>query len=569
MHRKTPWSLLAMLISLALVAAACQPAPTTTPGGATTAPGAPAATAAAGDADPDATLVTNLGSEPDSIDPHKASFVGEIAVIMNVFEGLMILDPKTLKPIPGAASAKAAVSSDGLKYTYTLRDGTKWSDGSPVSAKDFAYGYTRTCDPATAGQYSYVLYVIVGCEDWNSMDVTKATAAELQAAKDKLGVKALDDKRVEFTLNEPAPYFDSIATLWVGVPARESDVTKGGDAWTESPATYIGNGPFKMTEWKHNDSFTFERNENYRLPVKLKKWTYVMINETAVAFAAYQNDQLDITGVTSENLRAVEADATLKAQMVDVPGDCDIYAGYNLKKPPFDDLKVRMAFSKSVDRAAFVETVLAGIGKPADGGFIPVGQPGYDPADKAQAFDVAAAKKLLSESQYATAMPPIKFTFASSNLNKLIMSFLQQQWKTNLGVEVALDPVESTVFTQLVKSPETTPQLFRLGWCLDFPHEQNWHSTVWKSGAGVSAARTGYNNPEFDRLTGLADRETDPAKAADLYIQAGKILSQDAPATWIYYTQSKRLVKPWVKGLSITARGVTGLGKHDIYVAKH
>ena len=566
MQRRSPWSLLALLAALALVVSACQPGPTT---GTQASPGAP--TAAAGDQDPDAMLITNNESEPDSIDPHKASFVGEIAVIMNVFEGLMILDPKTLKPIPGAAADKAAVSSDGLKYTYTLRDNVKWSDGTPVLAKDFAYGYARTCDPATAGQYSYVLYIIVGCEEWNGMDITKATAAELQAAKDKLGVKALDDKKVEFTLKEPAPYFDSIATLWVGVPARESDVTKGGDAWTESPATYIGNGPFKMTEWKHNEYIQFERNENYRLPVKLKSWRYVMINETAVAFAAYQSNELDITAVTSENLRAVEADSALKSQMVDVPGDCSIYAGYNLKKPPFDDVKVRMAFSKSIDRNALVEAVLAGIGKPADGGFIPVGQPGFDDSDKTQAMDLEAAKKLLSESKYASAagLPPIKFTYASSNLNKLIMSFLQQQWKTNLSVEVALDPVESTVFTQLVKSPETTPQLFRLGWCLDFPHEQNWHSTVWKSGVGVNAARTGYDNPEFDRLTGEADRESDPAKAGPLYLQAGKVLSQDAPATWLYYTQSKRLVKPWVKGLSISARGVTGLGKHDIYVAKH
>lgn len=566
MGRSRTLPFIALLAALAIVISACQPGPATGPS-ATQPGGSPAA--AAGDQDPDAQLITNLGNEPDSIDPHKASFVGEIAVITSVFENLMVLDPSNLKPIPGAAVAAPEISADGLKYTYKLRDGLKFSDGSPVLAKDFVYGYARTCDPATEGQYSYVLYIIVGCEEWNTMDVSTATAAELQAAKAKLGVKAIDEKTIEFTTKEPAPYFPSITTLWTGMPVQEANVTKGGDKWTE-PATYIGNGPFILKEWNHNQDMIFERNPNYRLPVKLKSWKFVMINETAVAFAAYQNNELDITAVTSENLRAVEGDATLKSQMVDVPGDCTFYYGFNVRKAPFDDAKVRMAFAKSFDRANFVENVQAGIGKPADGGFIPVGQPGYDNTDKTQAFDVAAAKKLLAESKYASAagLPAIKFTFSSTNLNKLRAEWVQQQWKNNLGVEIALDPVESTVFTQLVKQPETTPQMFFLGWCLDFPHEQNWHSTVWKSGSGVSAGRTGYNNPEFDKATGAADRETDPAKAAQGYLQAGKILSQDAPAAWLYYSQSKALIKPWVKGLAISARGITGLNKHNIYVAK-
>lgn len=556
------WSLLATLVSLALVVGACQAAAPT--GGVT-----PATQAPADQADPNAMLIDNLGSEPASIDPHKASFTHEIAVITSVFENLMVLDPKTLKPVPGAAAADPTFSSDGKKVTYKLRDGLKFSDGSPLTAKDFAYGYARTCNPETKDkQYSYVLYIIAGCEKWDSMDLKKATPAELKAAKDALGVKAVDDKTIEFTLTDPAPYFPSITTLWTGMPARESDVTKGGDKWTE-PATYIGNGPFKMTEWKHSEFIMFEKNPNYRQPVKLAKWKRVMIQETAVEFAAYQNNEVDIASVTAENLRAVDANPTLKGEVKDVPGDCTFYFGYNVKKPPFDDAKARMAFSRSYDRASFVETVLKGIGKPADGGFIPVGQPGYDSTDKVQAFDVAAAKKLLGESKYASSLPAVTFTFSSSALNKLVAEWVQQQWKTNLGVDIKLDPVERTVFTELVKKPETTPQMFYLGWCLDFPHEQNWHSTVWKSGAGVSAARTGYNSPEFDKLTGQADKESDPKKAADLYLQAGKVLSQDAPAGWIFYRQAKALVKPWVKGLNISARGVTGLNKHEIFVVKH
>lgn len=558
--RGKTWSLLATLVSIALVVGACQAAPATTPGGASPAAGE--------QVDANATFTSALTSEPASIDPHKASFTHEIAVIMSVFENLMVLDPKTLKPIPGAA-ASATVSPDAKTFTFALRDGLKYSDGSPLTAKDFAYGYTRTCDPKTSDkQYSFVLYVIAGCEAWDSLDLKKATPAEYDAAKAKLGIKVIDDKKIEFTMTDPAPYFLSIATLWTGMPVRESDVAKGGDKWTEPP-TYIGNGPFKMTEWKHSEFIMLEKNPNYRQPVKLAKWKRPMINETAVEFAAYQNNEVDVATVSAENLRAVESDAKLKSEMVDVPGDCTFNFYYNVTKPPFDDGKARLAFAKSFDRSSFVETVLKGIGKPADGGFIPVGQPGYDNTDKIQAFDVAAAKKLLSESKYGTSVPPITFTFSTSALNKLVAEWVQQQWKTNLGVEVKLDPVERTVFTTLVKKAETHPQMVYLGWCLDFPHEQNWHSTVWKSGAGVQAGRSGYKNPEFDKITADADKETDPAKAADLYLKAGKILSQDAPGAWVFYRAAKALVKPWVKGLNISARGVGGLNKHEVYIVKH
>ncbi|MGH2450992.1 MAG: peptide ABC transporter substrate-binding protein [Candidatus Limnocylindria bacterium] len=530
---------LAMLAVLALIVSAC-----------TAVPGVPGDQTGA--EDPDGHLVTNQGAEPDTIDPHKASFVGEIAVINSVFEGLMTLDPETLKPIPGAAAAEPEVSADGLTYTYTLRDDLKYSDGSPLTANDFVYGFTRTCDPRTEGVYAFVLYIIVGCDDWNHMDPSTATPAELEAAKAELGVRALDDKRIEFTLIEPAAYFPSITYMWVGMPARQSDVERGGDRWTE-PATYIGNGPFKLVEWKHNQEMVFERNENYRLPVKLARWTRVQIIEGAVAFAAYRGDELDAVGVAAEDLRVVEGDPELSAQLIEGGGSCTFYYGFNIAKPPFDDPKVRLAFAKSFDREAYINDVQK-IGKAATG-FIPEGFPGNDPTDDVQTFDVAAAKQLLAESTYANSpeLNSIKFTYSASARSKTRVEWAQQQWKTNLGIEVQPDPVESTAYTQLVKQPETTPQLFVLGWCADFPDEQNWHTTVWISGDGISAGRTSYENPEFDTLVRNADKDTDSEKRAADYLRAGKILSQDAPAAWLYYDSTKFLLKPYVKGVTTSA----------------
>ena len=539
MRRNGMLSILSLLMIAGLLASACTGTPGTT-------------TPSAGDqTDSNGEITTNAGAEPDTIDPQKESFVNEVAQTMMVYEALMAFDPKTLKPIPGAAKAAPTLSSDGLTYTYTLRDGLKYSDGSPVTAKDFAYGFTRLCDPTTAGEYAFTGYIITGCEAWNTMDTKKATQAELAAAKAKLGIKVNGDKEIAFTLTEKAPYFNSIAALWVGVPVRESDVTKGGDKWTE-PATFVGNGPFKLTEWKHNEKMVYERNDNYRTPAALKRWTKVMINEAAVAFAAYQNNELDAVGVGAEQLRTIEGDADLKAQTVDVGGSCTIYVGFNNARAPFDDVNVRMAFAKSFDKVAYINDV-AKIGKAAtEGGFIPPGMPGYDKDDTAQKFDPAAAKALLAKSKYANTdtMKNLKFTYSASAANKTRIEWLQQQWQTNLGINVAPDPVDATTYTSLVKKPETTPLMFRLGWCADYPDQQDWLTTVFHSSSTVT--HTGYKNAAFDTAVRKADADPNPESRDKTYQDASRMLSNDAAAAWWYYSATKYLRKPWLKGITDT-----------------
>ena len=535
-RRSGLWSILVMLVAISMIVTACSSTNSPTTGN----------TAAA---DPNGELNTNTGGEPDTIDPQKESFVNEVAQTMMVFEALMNFDPKTLRPIPGAAKDQPKVSADGLSYTYTLRDGLKYSDGSALTPKDFAFAFARLCDPNTAGEYAFTGYVIAGCEDYNNMDPKKATPAELAAAKAKLGITA-DATSITFKLTEQAPYFNSIAALWVGVPSRESDVTKGGDKWTE-PATFIGNGPFKLTEWKHNEKMVYERNDNYRNPAKLKKWTKVMINEGAVAFAAFRNNELDAQGLSAEDLRTVDSDAELKAQLRDVPGSCTTYFGFNNRRAPFTDAKVRLAFAKGFDRATYI-TDVAKIGTAAES-FIPPGLPGYDKDDHEQKFDVAAAKALLASSSFAgkPELQGIKFTYSASARDKTRIEWVQQQWKTNLGIDVTPDPVDRTTFSQLVKKAETTPVLFRLGWCADYPDQQDWLTTVFISNSTVT--RTGYNNPDFDKLVKSADKEPDAAKRDAQYQQASRLLSKDAAVAFLIYSASKYLLKPYVKGIVDTA----------------
>jgi len=558
-----------LLIAVSLVVSACSQTPGGEQPGATqggTQGGIP------GQADPNGEIILNAGGEPDTIDPQKSSFVNEIAQAAFVFEGLMTFDAKTTKPVPAAAAKMPEVSADGLKYKYTLRDGLKYSDGQRLTAKNFEYSFLRGCDPSQSGDYAFVLYLVVGCEAWNLMDPRKVSPAELSAAKARVGIKAISDLELEFTLTSPASFFIPITALWIGWPARESDVLKGGDRWTE-PATYIGNGPFKLTEWKHNEKMVFERNDNYRKKIQFKTVTKLMISESSVALAAYRNNELDLVGIGPPDLRTVNADAELKSQIVEMGGSCTFYHGFNVRRPPFDDLNIRLAFAKSVDRDAYVKDIQQGIGKAADGGFIPPGFPGYDSTDTEQKYDPAAAKALLEKASAASkaGLTGVKFTFSSSSTNKLRAEWAQSQWKTNLGVTVELDPVQSTAYTALFKKGREAPQLFSLGWCADFPDQQNWHSTVWLT-AGLSAGRTGYSSKTFDDLAKLADKETDTTKRDALYNQAGKQLSKDAPAAWLYYDAGKRLQKPWVKGMVDNPMdyGIPGyFALETIFVVKH
>ena len=553
--RSRIWPLLSLMTLLAVVIGAC-----TQQGGGTTSGNA------TDQADPNGELVTNMGSEPDNIDPQQSQFVQEIGVNMKVFEALMTFDVKSGKPIPAAAKDQPKVSADGKTYTYTLRDGLKYSDGKALTAENFKYGWQRHCYPAIAGGYAFTGYIVAGCEDWNSLDPKKDDPAKLAAAKTAfLNNIKVSGSDISFTLTDQAPYFNSIAALWVGVPAREDTVTKGGASWTE-PATFIGNGPFILSEWKHNDKMVFTRNPNFRTPTKLAKWTQVMINEGAVAFAAYRNNELDVYGIAAEDLRSIDADAALKAQRVEGPGQCTFYIGYNTKKAPFDDKNVRVAFAKSFDRDAYINDV-AKIGKPALA-FITPGIPGYDSGDTFQKFDATAAKAALAQAAPAAqaALAGVKITYASSARNKTRLEWFQGQWKTNLGLDVGLDPVDSTTYTQLVKKPDTTPALFLLGWCADYYDQQDWLTTVFHSKSTVT--RIGYNNPQFDKLVTDGDKEPDPKKRDDLYQQASRLLSQDAPAAWIYYDANPVLEKPWVKSFYLTSLGFEEARWTDPFVTK-
>jgi oligopeptide transport system substrate-binding protein len=563
-------ALASLILCLALIACTTpSPAATPTPSAAPapgTVPEKP--TAPTAELHSDQTLRVNIGSEPATIDPTLASFVDEAAIAQLVFTPLMTFDP-SLKVVPGSAE-RYTVSEDGLTYTFTLRPGLTFSDGQPVRAQHFEFAWKRLLDPRLAAEYASIGYVIRGAEEYNTANPATTSAERLTQLRDAVGVRATDDRTIVFTLKHPAPYFTSITALWFSVPLREDLIQRGGERWTE-PETYIGNGPFVLRDWQHQNKLVFEANPRYyRGKPRLERIEAVMINDPTVAFAAYRNNELDIYGVGGEDLATVERDPNLSKEIVRWPGTCTYYVGFNTVRPPFDNARVRQAFATTIDREAYVRNIGQGLGKAAYS-FIPPGIPGHQPGLKTWAFNPQAGRQILSAAGYSDpkTLPPVTITYASNPRVKARMEWLADQWKQALGVEVKLDPVETKAYTELLKKPDTTPQVFLLGWCADYPDPQNWLSVVFHSKSTI--ARTGWKNADFDALVEQADREPDMNKRLELYNKAQEILVNEAPVAFLLHSEHVMLKKPWVRDLQVSAMdalpGIFALDK--VWIAKH
>jgi len=510
-------------------------------------------------------LRVNLAGEPATIDPNKASWAGEYTPVWQVFQGLLgfnqdlTLKAVVAREIPSVANG--GISPDGKTYTFKLRPDATWSDGTKVTAKDFEYSIKRLLSPDLAAAYASFYFDIVGAEAYNGAgDKDETTKAQL---KNSVGVKALDDLTLQITLAQPRPTFLQLMALWPTYPLREDIITQYGDRWTE-PSHYIGNGPFILTDWVHQDHMTFKANPNYwGTKPKLTEIQMKMITDVNAEIAAYRNNELEISRVPTGTEKAIMADPGLSKEILRYPALITFALQFNVTKPPFDNVKVRRALVTAVDRVSFVDKVRNGVGEPALS-WIPPGMPGYDPdLGKEYQFNPAKAKQLLAEAGYAdvSKLPEIKFQYADSTGNRLIAQFLQGQLKDNLGINLTLDPMEPKAFTTLVNNENYDSAW--LGWSADYPDPDNWLPELFGTGAGNN--HTGYSNPQFDALAKQAKSELDNTKRLQIWAEAQKIVMADAPIAPVFYREQFVLVKPSVKGLKTT--GMDGQIVGDLFLA--
>jgi len=508
-------------------------------------------------------FTVNLAGEPPSIDPNLSSWAASRSVIMRCFEGLLGFNKDlSLKAVVASeipTVANKGIAADGKTYTFKLNSKATWSDGKKMTAKDFEYGIKRMLDPTYAAEYASFYYDIVGAEAYNgAVKETDANKASLKAA---VGVKAIDDATLEIKLAQPRPTFLSLMALWPVYAVREDIIAANGDKWTEA-GTYLGNGPWKMTEWVHQDHITFEPNTNYwGTKPKLGKITYKMVTDQNASWAAYLNGEMDTSSPPSGTEKTVMADPTLSPQIVRNAELTTFAFQFNVHRAPFDNKTLRQALCCAFDRQAYIDNVRGGVGKVALS-WIPPGMPGYNAElGKEYAFNPTKAKQLLSDAGYPAGknLPELKFQYSNTGLNPPLAQLLQQQLKDNLGIGLTLVPMESAAFSKMVNDEQEDWAFF--GWGADYPDPDNWLPELFGTGAGNN--HTTYSNKDFDALAAKAKQELDNTKRLQMWDQAQTMVMADAPIMTVFYRERFVCVKPYVKGLTPT--GMDGQIMGDMF----
>ncbi|GAC1314356.1 MAG: ABC transporter substrate-binding protein [Chloroflexota bacterium] len=490
-------------------------------------------------------LVANvLQGEPDTIDPNRASYGVEFSPIHQAFETLVKLDAN-LNVIPGAAD-RWELSPDGRTYTFYLRPDGRWSDGQPVRAQDFEFSYKRILDPNIAAEYASFLVDagILGADDYNAGKVTDPNT---------VGIRAIDDLTLQIDLAAPFAPLPGVLTLTSLAPIRQDIVQANPSAWTQDPSTYIGNGPFMLSEWVHQDHMTFVPNPYYHGPGPfLQKLTFLMQTDQTAAYAAYVNGESDIVYVPDPQVAAVYADPTLSQQARQITELTTFWLQFNNAKAPLTNPLVRKAFARAIDRDALIRDIASGVGAPAVS-IIPPGMPGYQ-ADLGSdlSFNPQAAHELLGAAGYPdpSAFPNLTFTFATTSGNQRRAEFIQAQLQQNLGVSINLNSMESKAYQAAIKAKSY--DMSYSGWGADYPDPQDWFNTLFGCKGGNN--KTSYCNPDFDQLVARADTSSDMAQRLNLYGQAQMLLINDAPVAPLHIRGRLYLAKPYVQNFTPTAQ---------------
>lgn len=474
-------------------------------------------------------IVVNAMTEPPDIDPALATDTTSGWVLDHIFEGLYTRD-KEGKPELGVAE-DVAVSDDGKTYTFTLREDAKWSDGSQVTAEDFEYAWKRVLNPDTGSPFSFYLYYIKGAEAYNKGN----------GSAEDVGIKAVDDTTFEVELNAPLGYFDSLLTLWTFYPVQK-DLVEGNENWAAEADTYVSNGPFKMTGWKHDSNVVIEKNEEYydKDVVNLDKVTFELVNEATTYYQMFKTGELDLVMTLPSDVIESEKE---NEEYVEVPYYGTYMYMFNVEKEPFTNAKVRKALAMAVDRKSLTENVTLGGETPAyamvpggaetpKGDFREVGGDYFEESAE-------EAKKLLKEGMEEEGwdeLPEVTLLYNTSENHKKIAEAVQEMVKDNLDVSIKLNNQEWGTYLDTTKQHNF--QMARMGWVgifLDPVVNLDYY-------LGDSPNnRTGWVNEEFDSIMEKSKVEQDQEKRYELLHQAEEILLEDLPFMPVYFYKNNYL----------------------------
>ncbi len=509
--------------------------------------GVPPSPIAAGALRTDQTLKMVSG-DVGSFDPALGSDVDTSFVLRQIYTGLVTLD-KNLVVVPDLAAEMPLLNENGTLYTFKLRQGAKFQSGREITADDFKYSFERATDPKLAAP-----------DDANTLPAANYMN-DIQGIKDKLagkateisGVRVKDKYTLEIKLDAPRPQFLSKMTYNVFYVVNREAVAKGFDQLD-------GSGPFKLQEYKHKEYIKLARNDNFYFgPPRLSQVYIALGSNASNDVVQYEQGRLDLAPVSagSEADRVLDKSSALNRDLRVKPQLELSYLAFNTRAKPFDDPKVRQAFSIVVDRPRIARAMFENKVLPASG-ILPPGLPGYSGKPSPLNYDISRARDLIAQSSYHNQenLPRITLYSTGDPLAKV----LQDVYKQAFNIDLVVQQNDYKDFKSGLTGKQF--QMYLYGWTADYPDPENFLRSLLGSGSAFNDS--GYNNPQFDELMKQGDQQPDAGRRLDFYAQAEQLALTDAPILPIYYNVEYLLVKPYVKGLDLTASGIWTL--KDVYL---
>ncbi len=490
-------------------------------------------------------LSVQIGPDPETIDPALNSAVDGGNMLLHSFECLLTVGEDG--QLTEGQAESWDTSEDGLTWTFHLRDGLKWSDGSDLTANDFVYSWKRVCDPEVAAPYAETVLGMVEGYD-------KAIEGELDA----LQVKAEDDKTLVVTLSSPCTYFGSLAAFATLSPVQEATIEANGDGWATSAETYISNGSFYVSEWVPGSHILMSKNPNYwnADAIKLDGIKFNLIEDANASYSAYQTGEvLMIKDVPTEEIPSLEGNDDYYVD----PIIGTYYLSLNLNREPFTDKNVRKALSLAIDRDYVANTLMQGTYSPASNfmgpGWIDTdgkefmenangGQPYIDISN--HEANLEEAKKLLKEAGYENGegLPSITYSTNDTGYHKVVAEYLQEAW-AELGVDLKVDIVEWASFTPMRRNGDY--DVSRNGWVGDYSDPSNMLDLLYSTNGNNDGK---FNNADYDAAMELSRTTLDPVERSTALHEAEDILMEETGCVPVAYyndfwLQSDKITGSW------------------------
>ena len=515
------------------------------------------------------TLRVAIEDQPQSLDPGQVQYGFERAVLRVIAEPL-VRPTQDTTGVTAAAAASYDVMNNGTVYVFHLRKDAEYWDGQPVKAQDFVFAWRRLIDPRLASPEATFFAGAIANGDRVAILDPQRDAGTIDGALQSLGLKAVDDSTFQVTLSRPDPAFIWLAAMPAGAPIRQDIVTQHGDKWSNSPDTLVSNGPFKLSKQVANEQLTVVPNPHYWGPKPtLTSIEFDIINDGAAALAKYQSGDIDVMAVQPAQAGAVAADRSLSKNVVRSPALTVYWITFRVTSPRLSNPRVRQALAQAIDRSGFVNRVFQGQGRPLET-FIPQGMRGYAPElAPSQKFDVSQARATLAAAGVSAAqLSGLKFSYDKSvDFAKLTAQYVHDQLKTNLGVDIALDPLDrGTLGAKLENGSFDIAG--PLGWNADYPDPADWFQIFTTTNSYNYSL---YQNSRYDSLVAVAATDVQASRRDAEYSQAQRLLLSDSPVAFLAQSVSWYLVEPYVKGLMATSvdEWPGELFPDRIYVAGH